>query len=231
MFKKCLVAALAFFALGSVNALTANAQSACLDHETFGTRPLMAVDKNLQSQIEVTYFTTDDPSAFISEKAGARRSASYTSLSAQQFVARLDSLEKAGVASIRKRESASSFLGEVAELNLERNRVGAEGRMVNASHGAARALSGLDRRTEISVLPGRPGEQGYYRLSLLSWFVEARANGGRQTVDYDAIVLLKPGQTAVFKLMNDNEAKRTGAARSYIAVTMRAVNGPSMARR
>ncbi|HWT01592.1 MAG TPA: hypothetical protein VN256_15200 [Pyrinomonadaceae bacterium] len=231
MFKKCLVAAFAFLALSSVNALTANAQSSCLDHETFGTRPLMAVDKNLQSQIEVTYFTTDDPNAFISEKAGVRRSASYTSLSATQFVAKLDSLEKAGVASIRKRESASSFLGEVAELNLERNLSGAEGRMINASHASASALSGLDRRTEINVFQGRPGEQGYYRVSLLSWFVDARANGGHQTVDYDAIVLLKPGQTAVFKLMSDNEAKRTGAARSYVAVTMRAVNSASLARR
>jgi hypothetical protein len=227
MFKKCLVAALAFLALSSVNALTANAQSACLDHETFGTRPLMAVDKNLQSQIEVTYFTSNDPNAFISEKAGARRSASYTSLNANQFVAKLDSLERAGVASIRKRESASSFLGEVAELNLERNR--AEGSLINASLGAASALRGLDRRTEINVIQGRPGEQGYYRVSLLSWFVDASASGGRQTVDYDAIVLLKPGQTAVFKLMSDNEVKRTGAARSYVAVTMRSVNSASLA--
>ncbi|HEY0378606.1 MAG TPA: hypothetical protein VGC87_16950 [Pyrinomonadaceae bacterium] len=227
MFKKCLVAALAFLALSSVNALTANAQSACLDHETFGTRPLMAVDKNLQSQLEVTYFTSNDPNAFISEKAGARRSPSYTSLNAGQFVAKLDSLERAGVASIRKRESASSFLGEVAELNLERNR--AEGSMINAGLRAASALRGLDRRTEISVIQGRPGEHGYYRVSLLSWFVEATANGGRQSVDYDAIVLLKPGQTAVFKLMSDNEVKRTGAARSYVAVTMRSVNSASLA--
>jgi hypothetical protein len=231
MFKKCLVAALAFLALSSANALTANAQSACLDHETFGTRPLLAVDKNLQSQLEVTYFTSDDPNAFISEKAGLKRSASYTRQNTDQFVARLDSLEKAGVASIRKRESAASFLGEVAELNLERNRFGAEASMINASHAAARGVSGLDRRTEISVLPGRPGEQGYYRLSLLSWFVDATANGGRQLVDYDAIVLLKPGQTAVFKLMSDNEARRTGAARSYVAVTMRSVNSASLARR
>jgi hypothetical protein len=229
MFKKCLVAAFAFLALSTVNALTANAQSACLDHETFGTRPLMAVDKNLQSQIEVTYFTSNDPNAFISEKAGVRRSASYTSLNASQFVAKLDSLERAGVASIRKRQSASSFLGEVAELNLERNAGSAEGSMINASYGAASALRGLDRRSEISVSQGHPGEKGYYRVSLLSWFVDATANGGRQTVDYDAIVLLKPGQTAVFKLMSDNEVKRTGAARSYVAVTMRSVNGASLA--
>jgi hypothetical protein len=133
------------------------------------------------------------------------------------------------VASIRKRQAASSFLGEVAEMNLERNLSGTEGSLINASLGAASALRGLDRRTEINVSQGRPSEHGYYRVSLLSWFVNATANGGQQTVDYDAIVLLKPGQTAVFKLMSDNEVKRTGAARSYVAVTMRSVNSASLA--
>ena len=222
MFKRFFVTAFAFLALGTVTALTANAQSSCPTTDMFGTRPLLAVDKSLQSQIEVTYFTTDDPNAFISEKAGVRRSASYKSLDAQQFVARLESLEKAGVASIRKREAASSFLGEVAELNLEHNRA-SEGGMINAS--LANGLKGLDRRSEINVYRGLANEHGYYRVSLLSWFV----GSGRQTADYDAIVLLKPGQTAVFKLMSDGEVKRTGAARSYVAVTMRAVGSPSLA--
>ncbi len=222
MFKKFFVTATAFLALASINALTANAQSSCPVTDNFGVRPLLAADKSLQSQIEVTYFTTDDPNAFISEKAGARRSASYKSLDAQQFVARLESLEKSGLASIRKRESASSFLGEVAELNLERGPESSGG-MINAS--LASGLKGLDRRSEINVTRALTNEQGYYRVSLLSWFV----GGGRQTVDYDAIVLLKPGQTAVFKLMSDNEAKRTGAARSYVAVTMRSVSSPSLA--
>lgn len=222
MFKKFFVTATAFLALASVNALTANAQSSCPTTDMFGARPLLAVDKTLQSQLEVTYFTTDDPNAFISEKAGARRSASYKSLDAQQFVARLESLERAGVASIRKRESASSFLGEVAELNLERGPLSAGG-MINASH--ATGLKGLDRRSEINVYRGLPNEQGYYRVSLLSWFV----GSGQQFVDYDAIVLLKPGQTAVFKLMSDGEAKRTGAARSYVAITMRSVGSTSLA--
>jgi hypothetical protein len=222
MFKKFFVTATAFLALASVNSLTASAQSSCPVTDNFGVRPLLAVDKNLQSQIEVTYFTTDDPNAFISEKAGARKSASYKSLDARQFVARLESLEKSGVASVRKREAASSFLGEVAELNLERGPA-SEGGMINAS--LSGGLKGLDRRSEINVTRGLSNEQGYYRVSLLSWFV----GGGSQTVDYDAVVLLKPGQTAVFKLMSDGEAKRTGAARSYVAVTMRSVGSPSLA--
>jgi hypothetical protein len=48
-------------------------------------------------------------------------------------------------------------------------------------------------------------------------------------VDYDAIVLLKPGQTAVFKLASNYEVKRNGAARSYVAITMRSVNNVGVA--
>lgn len=91
----------------------------------------------LTSQLEVTYFTTDDTNTFIPEKAGARRGASYMSLSARQFVARLESLERAGVASTRKLAPASSFLGELAELSLWRNPFGTEGRVADAAQEAA----------------------------------------------------------------------------------------------
>ncbi|HEX8922193.1 MAG TPA: hypothetical protein VF766_12005, partial [Pyrinomonadaceae bacterium] len=177
--------------------------------------------------IEVTYFTTDDPNAFISEKAGLTRSASYLNLNTTQFVAKLETLERAGVASIRKQRSATSYLGEIAELNLESN--SANARLMNASHAShnASGLSGLDRKTEVNVSEGRAPESGYYRVSLLSWFVDAAA--GQSRVDYDAIVLLKPGQTAVFKLASDYEVKRSGAARTYVAVTMRSVNNVASA--
>jgi hypothetical protein len=228
MFRKnFFVAALALLALTSISALKANAQS-CPIGETFGTREVLAVDKNLQSQIEVTYFTTSDPNAFLSEKAGLNRSASYLNLNTNQFVAKLETLERDGLASIRNQRSATSFLGETAELNLEHSsRAG----MINASHATANSttLNALDRKTEINVYEGRPSERGYYRVSLLSWFVEATARGGRRVVDYDAIVLLKPGQTAIFKLGSSYEVKRSGAARSYVAVTMRSVNNTSVA--
>ena len=102
MSKKFFVAALALLALTSISALRASAQQSCQTLETYGTRQLLAVNKNLQAQIEVTYFTTDDPNAFISEKAGLGRSASYLSLNANQFVARLGALQRDGLASIRK---------------------------------------------------------------------------------------------------------------------------------
>ena len=227
MRKKFFVAALALLALTSINALQANAQQSCPVGDTFGSRPVLAVNKTLQSQLEVTYFTTDDPNAFMSEKAGLNRSASYLNLSTNQFVAKLETLERDGLASVRKQRSATSYLGEIAEMNLERNSVNAQGRMINANMASSNDISGLDRKTEINIYEGSARESGYYRVSLLSWFVNA-ANGLRN-VDYDAIVLLKPGQTAVFKLASKDEVKRSGAARSYVAVTMRSVNNASLA--
>lgn len=223
MRKNFIVAALALVALTSFNALTAHAQSSCPIGDTFGSRPLMAVNKNLQSQIEVTYFTTDDPNVFLSEIAGLNRSASYMNLNTNQFVAKLGTLERDGLASIRMKRSATSYLGEVAEMNLERNPLNTDSRMINASHASrtSRNLNSLDRKTEINVYEGNKRDGEYYRVSLLSWFVDAKS--GQNAVDYDAIVLLKPGQTAIFKLGSKNEVKRSGAARSYIAVTMRSV--------
>lgn len=228
MYKKLFVAALVVLALTAINARQANAQS-CQTSETYGIRAPFPVDKNLQSQIEVTYFTTDDPNVFMSEKLGTNRSFSYLKLNTNQFVAKLDTLEKSGLASIRKQQAATSYLGEVAALNLERNSVNA--RSVNASFASSNRndLSRLDRQSEISVYKGSLSDGEYYRVSLLSWFVSSTARGSQKTVDYDAIVLLKPGQTAVFKLMSDDEAKRNNNVRSYVAVTMRSVDNVGVA--
>ena len=230
MSRKFFVAALALFALTSISALEANAQS-CPVGETFGTHSALAVNKNLRSQIEVTYFTTDDPNAFMSEKAGLRRSASYLSMSANQFVAKLETLERDGLASIRKQHRATSYLGEMAELNLERNSVNDKSGLIHTGHASLNrnGVRGLDRKTEINVYEGPARERGFYRVSLLSWFVDAAAKNGQKIVDYDAIVLLKPGQTAVFKLASSYELKRSGSARSYVAITMRSVDNASSA--
>ena len=230
MSKKFFVAALALLALTSINAHRASAQQSCPVGETFGARHNLAVNKNLQSQIEITYFTTNDPNAFLSEKAGLNRSASYLKMNASQFVAKLEALERAGVARIRKQQSATSYLGELAQLNLERNAVVAKAGMVKASMLALNAhdAKGLDRSTEVKVYEGSASDGGYYRVSLLSWFEDASASN-RKMLDYDAVVLMKPGQTAVFKLVSNNEVKRSGAARSYMAVTMRSVNNTGLA--
>lgn len=229
MNKKLFVMAFALLALFAINSNKANAQSSC-PLETYGTRVAVPVDKNLQSQIEVTYFTTDDPNALLSEKAGINRTGSYLNMNTNQFVARLEALQNAGVASIKKRQSATSYLGELAELNLERVPSN-NARMVNASmsSNSTSYLAGLNRQTEVVVYKGSKMDGEYYRVKLLSWFVDFNTRGGQKSVDFDANVLLKPGQTAVFKLRSDAEIKRNGAARSYVAVTMRSVSGTSMA--
>lgn len=227
MKKRLFAAAFALLALTVINMSSASAQSSCPNQRMFGAHDSLAVDNSLQSQIEVTYFTTNDPNVFLSEKAGLRRSSSYTSLSSNQFLAKIEKLQGEGLASIKKRQSATSFLGELAQMNLEKNP--ADARMVNASFSTAdpNYIYKLDRETEVSVSRGSSLDGDYYRVSLLSWFVDVK--GGRKSVDYDSDVLLKPGQTAVFKLMGDGEVGRSGSSRSYIAVTLRAVNKVGMA--
>jgi len=227
MKKRLFAAAFALLALTVINISSANAQSSCPNQVTFGNHDSLAVDNSLQSQIEVTYFTTNDPNVFLSEKAGLRRSSSYTSLSSNQFLAKIEKLQSEGLASIKKRQSATSFLGELAQMNLEKNP--ADTRMVNASYSTADPsyIYKLDRETEVSVSRGAAFDGDYYRVSLVSWFVDVK--GGRKSVDYDSDVLLKPGQTAVFKLMGNDEVGRSGSARSYIAVTLRSVNKVGLA--
>jgi hypothetical protein len=229
MNKKFLVAALSLLTLIASNVLRANAQS-CPNRATYGRHAPLNVDKNLQSQLEITYFTTDDPNAFISEKAGVYRSATSTRMSANQFTAKLEKLATDGVASIRKRQAASVFLGEMAELNLERGAASGAAMITGANLTAPGPtyIFGLDRETDISVYQLSP-KDGYYRLSLLSWFVNVTASGARKTVDYDANILLQPGETVVLKLMSDREVERRGAARSHMAVTMRSVNKQGLA--
>jgi hypothetical protein len=224
-------AALSIIALASISALTANAQEArsCPNQETFGQSRMLVADNSAQSQIEVTYFTTNDPNAFISEKAGLSRSATYANLSTAQFTASIEKLQSEGLASIRKHESATSFLGEMAQLNLERNPSNWDAKVVNASYNMADPsyVNSLDRETEVAVSRRGALDGDYYRLDMVSWFVNPTA--GRKSVDYDSSVLLKPGQTAVFKLTGKDELGRNSSARSYVAVTLRSVNKVALA--
>ena len=229
MNKKLFVMALALLALFTINASKTQAQSCPV--ESYGVRVPVPVDKSLQSQIEVTYFTTEDPNALLSEKAGINRTGSYLNMNTNQFVARIAALQNQGLASVKKREAATTYLGELAEMNLERAPMSNNARMVNASFSSSSLsyLSTLNRQTEVVVYKGSSLDGEYYRVKLLSWFVDISAKGGQKNVDFDANVLMKPGQTAVFKLRSDDEIKRNGNARSYVAVTMRSVNNASLA--
>jgi hypothetical protein len=222
-------AALSLLAVASIGTLKANAQEtrSCPNQETFGQSRMLVADNSSQSQIEVTYFTTNDPNTFISEKAGISRSATYANLTTAQFTASIEKLQSEGLASVKKRESATSFLGEMAELNLERNPSNWDAKVVNASYNTSDPsyVLGLDRETEVSVSKRSALDGDAYRVDMVSWFIGA----GRKSVDYDSSVLLKPGQTAVFKLTGKDELSRSGSARSYVAITLRSVNKLALA--
>jgi hypothetical protein len=230
MNKKLFVAGLALIAAASINSTKATAQS-CPNTLTFGVHSTLPGDKTLQSLVEVTYFTTDDPNVFISETAGISRSGSYAHIDTNQFLARISQLEKQGVASIKKHEAVTSYLGEMAQSNLERSNTGDNAKLINAGFTSSNPndLKSLDRQTEINVNKGFSSDGDYFRVGILSWFVDVNMNGGMKMLDYDGSILMKPGETAVFKLRSDNELKRAGAARSYIAVTMRSVTNANSA--
>ncbi len=197
----------------------------CPNQVSFGARPAGPVDRASEALVDVTYFVTDDPNAFISERGGIRRSASGTILKAGEFVAKLQSLEQGGVARVQSRQSAASSLGGVVAANLARDGARLDGRVVDAALGTVSSHL-LDRETEISVTLNPKRDGGYYRVNLLSWFVDATPEkGGWKAVDYDASYLLKPGQTMLLKLVSDYEVKRSGPSRRYVAVTLRSA-GP-----
>jgi hypothetical protein len=227
--KKFFASLVILVALASAGFAQSLSQS-CPNQVTFGAHTRGPVDQSVQAQFEVTYFTTDDPNVFISERAGISRSASSAVRNTREFMAKLRSLEGGGLANIQKQQSAIFFMGEWAELNLERDFINARGRMVNASMAALSADSALDRGTEISVTHDTNTDGDYYRLNLLSWFVDAMpAQGGQKTVDYDASMLMKPGQTLIIKLSSDFELRRGSAGRKYMAVTLRSVTPVSVA--
>ena len=149
----------------------------CPNQVSFGEQPRGPVDRAAEARFEVTYFTTDDPDVFISERAGIRRSSSGTVLNSDEFAAKLQGLERSGVARVQSRQSATSSLGEVVALGLEGHPVKGDGHVVNASvstPGLSRVYL-LDRETEISVSLNPKRDGGYYRLNLLSWIVAADA--------------------------------------------------------
>jgi hypothetical protein len=202
----------------------------CPNQVSFGAQPGGPVDPTVQAQVEVTYFTTDDPNAFISERAGISRSASNTVQNTELFMAALGGMEREGLASIQKRQSSTSYMGETASLNLERDLVNVDGGMVNASMATTASDYALDRQTDLNVTRNVKRDGDYYRINLLSWFVDATPErGGFKTVDYDASMLLKPGQTLIIKLFSDYETKRGGAGRKYMAVTLRSADPVALA--
>jgi hypothetical protein len=57
-------------------------------------------------------------------------------------------------------------------------------------------------------------------LLLISAAVDIKRTGVGGAVDLDVNVFLRPGETAIFKLIGDKQIARSGTARDFIAVTL-----------
>lgn len=225
MFSRKFFASLVMLvALASIGA----AQTATTDCPitTYGVQARGAIDKTQKVTIETTYFTTDDPNAFMSEKTGISRSAAFIKMRANDFVVKVEKLENQGLARIKGEQSLNSFMGEMAKSDLESKSGNAFARLNHPklSPTDPNYILGLDRQTEISVYETSFQGDARYRIYLLSSFIEVKGNAASKTVDLDAGVFLSPGQTAVFKLTGNDEISRTGSGRSYMAITMRSVD-------
>ena len=211
--------------LATVLFVPTSAQESCPNTVTFGIHPSRVVDKTVRSQIEITYFTTDDPNVFIPETAGISGSSSFTHLATNSFVSKLEQLDSKGLANVRKHGNSTLWFGETAELSLERLTGTQKAKLTTANFQTSQSTADeqLERRTEISIEPKNSLDGDYIRLGVLSFFITGGSSDKRAIVDYDGSVLMKPGETTVFKLRSDFELGRNGSKRSYVAVTIHAV--------
>jgi hypothetical protein len=186
----------------------------------YGELPATTINISRRMRISVTYFETDDPNAFIAERAGPYRSASYLRIGSREFAARFEQLEQRGLARNKGIGSTEPFMGEVAEFDLYKKGFGSN---VEANHGRGNvpgsSLLRMDRVTEAKIVGVSKGISTFYRVALISSFISSEGARAVKNVDLDASVLLVPGQTAIFKLMSDEELNRS-RARSYLAVTI-----------
>ena len=75
MIVKKLIASTVLLAALASTGFAQTLSESCPNQVTFGATPGGPVDQSVQAQVDVTYFSTDDPNVFISERAGIRRSA------------------------------------------------------------------------------------------------------------------------------------------------------------
>lgn len=198
-------------------------QQSCQNVRTFGARPtgIRADGETRRVRVQATYFRTDDKNAFVPETGDRSRSSSLVKVNGEEFRDRLAQLVARGEAEVNGRRAGALYMGDTAALDR-----GPQALNQNASYFdiatpqlSVTRLRSLDRYTTFSVFQ-KKGED-FYRVGLLSWFVETGTDGGgRMTIDLDAGVFLRPGETQVFKFLSDYEVERTGEARTYLALTL-----------
>ena len=210
-----------------------NLQQSCPDARDYAMRPpgICEEGESRRVRVQAVYFRTDDKNAFISEANGVGLASSTKLLRSEEFSGKLALLVARGKAEINSRRTGSLLLAEAAALDR-----GPQALHQNASYFdkvnifdeqnrwlAVKRVRALDRHTTFAVY--RRKDEDFYRVGLVSWFVEVRPNGGGQmTVDLDAGVFLRPGETQIFKFLSDFELERTGNARSYLALTLVSVD-------
>ena len=204
-------------------AAQAVAQSSCPNVRTFGARPtgIRADGETRRVQVQAVYFRTDDRNAFIREASDRSRSSSIVKVNSDDFRGRLAQLVAQGAAEVNGRRTGALYMGDTASLDR-----GPQTLNQNAGYFdiatpslAVSRLRSLDRYTTFSVFQ-KKGED-FYRVGLLSWFVETGSNGGgRMSVDLDAGMFLRPGETQIIKFLSDYEVGRTGDVRTYLALTL-----------
>jgi hypothetical protein len=192
---------------------------------SYGELPATPINTSRRMRIKITYFEADDVNAFISEKKGLAKSASYQRVQSAEFTAKLERLEQQGVARVWGEGSTDPYFGEVAQFDLNKKAFGSN---VMASHaGTAPAGNSLylkmERQTEAKLVNVSKGLSTFYRVALISSYITFDGKDAVKNVDLDASILLVPGQTALFKLTSDAAIDRS-IGRTYMAVTIEPVS-------
>src|SRR5215213_679864 len=162
-------------------------------------------------QVQGVYFVTDDKSAFLPEVEGRRWNPAFVTVGTEAFRDKLTRLVARGEAAVNGRRRGPLSLGDTAALDRGRQPPDHDASFPGLAPAALSLtrVGALDRYTTFSV--ARRPDEPFYRLRLLSWFVEMRPDGGgRMTVDVDLATFLRPGETQIVKFLSDFEARRTG---------------------
>lgn len=172
-------------------------------------------------EVKAVYFRTQDKNAFLPEVEGRRWNPAFLTVTTDAFRDKLTGLLARGTAAVEGRRAGALSLGDAAALERGRHPLLENAGSFDLAPRVldAKQVMALDRYTTFSVTH-RPGEP-FYRLQLLSWFVEARPDGsGWMTVDIDSGLFLRHGETQVVKFLSDYEVKRTGSERTYVALSL-----------
>ena len=229
--SQTIAALFATLALAPLAAAQISLQQSCPDARDYAMRPpgICEEGESRRVRVQAVYFRTDDKNAFIPETYG-RLSASTKLISTAEFGGRLAQLVAQGTAKVNNRRTGTLLLAESAALDR-----GPQALHQNANFDKVnyfdeqnrwlpvKRVRALDRHTTFAVY--RRKDEDFYRVGLVSWFVEIGPNGGgKMTVDLDAGVFLRPGETQIIKFLSDFELERTGDARSYLALTLVSVD-------